>query len=351
MLRRLLLAVLVTVPGGLLGAESASPRPDWIENLPDGAGRLYALGTSDLGGNEGESITRAADRARLEVVTRLRATVQGRTSVTTRTSELQQGSAKSAVGDRQVRAEVSVGARAEDLPGLVVERTHTDRAARTVYALAYLDLTLAKGGLAARLDQVTAGRTRVGNELSRKARWRLRKIQEELNRVDESIALLAVTGVGLDLRPTLQAERAVLDKCLQRLESRPLPPLDLAKTTMGLHANVDFPPGIQTYLEAQITDCGLIYRNLNTDLVVELTFTGGSQGPEFIFVDANPYSGVNYRTEAQMTILEGQGMALTRPVPLQLSQSGSPEGMVNQFRRLFERRMPKLVAEALTELR
>jgi len=104
-------------------------------------------------------------------------------------------------------------------------------------------------------------------------------------------------------------------------------------------------------LEAQITDCGLIYRNLNPDLVVELTFTGGSQGPEFIFVDANPYSGVSYRTEAQMTILEGQGMALTRPVPLQLSQSGSPEGMVNQFRRLFEHRMPKLVAEALTELR
>jgi len=350
MLRRLLLAVLVIVPGGSLGAQPASARPDWIETLPEGAGRLYAMGTSELGGNEGESITRASDRARLEVVTRLRATVHGRTSVTTRTSELQQGSARAAVGDRQVRDEVSVGARAEDLPGLVVEHTYSDRKARTVYALAYLDLALAKSGLAARLDQVRAGRVRVGGELSRKARWRLRKIQEDLNRVDESIALLAVTGVGLDLRPALEAERAALDKSLERLESRPLPPMDLAKTTMGLRANVDFPPGIQTYLEAQITDCGLIYRNLNPDLVVDLTFTGGSQGPEFIFVDANPYSGVSYRTEATMTIREGQGMALTRPVALQLSQAGSPEGMVNQFRRLFERRMPKLVAEALTEL-
>jgi len=350
MLRRLLLAVLAAVLGGSLGAQSVPARPDWIENLPGGAGRLYAMGTSDLGGSEGESITRASDRARLEVVTRLRATVRGRTSVTTRTSELARGSAKSGAADRQVRDEVSVGARAEDLPGLVVEHTYTDRPARTVYALAYLDLALAQSGLAARLDQVRAGRTRVGGEWSRKARWRLRKLQQDLNRVDESIALLAVTGVGLDLRPALQTERAALDQALQRLEGKPLPPIDLAKTTMGLRANVDFPPGIQAYLESQITDCGLIYRNLNPDLVVDLSFSGGSQGPEFIFVDADPYSGINYRTEAKMTILEGQGMALTRPVPIQLSQAGSPEGMVNQFRRVFERRLPKLVAEAVAEL-
>jgi len=42
------------------------------------------------------------------VVTRLRATVQGRTSVTTRTSELQREGAKTVgAGERQVRAAVA----------------------------------------------------------------------------------------------------------------------------------------------------------------------------------------------------------------------------------------------------
>jgi len=221
---------------------------------------------------------------------------------------------------------------------------------RTVYALAYLDLALARTGLAARLDQARDSRLRIGLETSRKARWRLRRLQEDLNRIDESIGLLAVTGSGQDLRPTLQSERAALDKGLQRLEGKELPPMDLAKTTMGLRANVKLPQGIQAYLEAQIVQCGLLVRNLNPDLILDLTFSGGDQGAEFIFTDMEPYVGVSYRTEAQMTILEGGGAALTRPALLQVGPLGSPDGMVNQFRRLFERRLPRLIAEVQSEL-
>jgi hypothetical protein len=357
MLRRLLLAVLVALPGGGLGAQgvrlpAAGPaKPDWIENLPEVPGRLYAMGTAELSGTEGDAIARASDRARLGVVSRLRATVKGRTSVTTRTSELQQpGGKASGAGERQVRDEVSVGAAVEDLPGLVVERTHSDPVGRTVYALAYLDLAVARGALAARLDQAKASRIRVGDELSRKARWRLRKLQDELGRIDGAITLLAFTGTGLELRPALQTERGAVDKALQRLENKDLPPMDLSRTAMGLRANVEFPPGIQAYLESQILECGLVYRNLNPDLILSFTFAGGARGPEFIYVDVAPYSGVTYQLDAKMVILEGEGLAITRPVPLQLSQSDSPEGMVNQFRRLFERRLPKLVAEVVTEV-
>jgi hypothetical protein len=126
--------------------------------------------------------------------------------------------------------------------------------------------------------------------------------------------------------------------------------MDLSRTAMGLRANVEFPPGIQAYLESQILECGLVYRNLNPDLILSFTFAGGARGPEFIYVDVAPYSGVTYQLDAKMVILEGEGLAITRPVPLQLSQSDSPEGMVNQFRRLFERRLPKLVAEVVTEV-
>jgi len=347
-MRWLMLALLVALPSG---AQGPAERPGWIAALPGQPGRLYAMGTAELARNEGEAITRASDRARLEVVTRLRATVKGQTSVTTRTSETQQAGAKATgSGDRQVRDEVSVGARAEDLPGLVVEATYADAASRTVYALAYLDLAQARTALEARLDQARDGRLRVGDELTRKARWRLRKLQEDLNRIDESISLLAATGSGADLRPALQGERKGLDKALQRFDGKVLPPLDLARTTMSLRTNVRLPPGLQAYLESQIIQCGLLVRSLDADLVLNLTFAGGTQGPEFIFTDMDLYSGVTYRTEAQMNILEGGGAALTRPVPIQVGQAGSPDGMVNQFRRLFERRLPRLIGEVQTEL-
>lgn len=349
-MRGLLLAALVVLPAGLEAQTAAPARPAWVATLPDQAGRLYALGTAQLAGSESDAINRASDRARLEVVTRLRATVRGRTSVTVRTSETRQAGAASGAGVRQVRDEMSVGADAEDLPGLVVEGTYTDRPARTVYALAYLDLAQARSAMADRLDQAREYRLRVGDEWSRKARWRLRKVQEDLNRVDGSIALLAATGTGQDLRPGLQAERAALDKALQAFEAKPLPPLDLSRTTMGLRSNVNLPLGVQAYLEAQIGACGLQYRNLNPDLILNLTFSGGAKGPEFISVDTDIYAGVTYRTDAQMMILEGGGTALTRPVSIQLDQPGSPEGMVDQFRRLFERRLPRLVGEVQAEL-
>ena len=376
MFRKLLLAGLVALPGWAQAqvkvppppppqaqavprpAAGDSAKPAWIEILPQAPGRLYALGTAELGASEGAAIARAADRARLEVVTRLRATVRGSTSVTTRTSEGQQGGGKAAgSGDRQVRDEVNVGAQAEDLPGLVVERTFADPPGRTAYALAFLDLGLARDTLAARLEQLRDTRVRVGDELSRKARWRLRKVQEDLNRLDETIGLLAVTGAGLDLRPALQTERAAVEKRLGQMEGKALPPLDLARTTMGLRSNVTLPLGVAAYLEAQIGECGLVHRDLNPDLILDLTFSGGSQGPEFIFADMDIYQGVSYRLEVQMTILAGgtaglggRGTALTRSVPIQVSQSDSPEGMVEQFRRQFERRLPKLVADVVNEL-
>ena len=352
MVPRAMLAVLVTV-GGCIAQVPAPARPGWIETLPEAPGKLYALGTASLGGNEGEAINRASDRARLELAARLRATVRGSTSVTTRSSELQREGLKS-VGsqDRQVRDEVSVGAKAEDLPGLAVERTFSDPSGRTVYALACLDLGQAQSTLAARLDQLRERRIRIGAELSLRARWRLRTLQADLARLDESIGLLALTGTGLGLRPQLQSERVLVADRLAQMEGKALPALDLAKTTVALRVNVDLPPAIVAYLEAQIRECGLLNRNLDPDLVLELSFAGGTQGPELIAADMDLYQGIRYRIEARMTILDGEGgTALTRPVPLQLIQYGSPEGMINDFRRLFERRLPRLIAEVQAELR
>ena len=76
--------------GGQSPAPTAESRPAWISVLPDAPGRLYAVGTADLGASETEARTRASDRARIEVVSRLRATVKGETAVLTQTHEAAQ---------------------------------------------------------------------------------------------------------------------------------------------------------------------------------------------------------------------------------------------------------------------
>ncbi len=326
-------------------------RPAWVERLPETSGRLYALGTADLAVPEGQAIARASDRARLEVVTRLRATVQGRTRVATRTAEVTREGQAAGSGERVVREEVTVGARAEDLPGLVVEQTFTDAGARTVYALAYLDLAQARTSLASRLERVREVRTRLGPEPSRKVLWKLRKLTLDLDRLDESIALLAVTGVGADLRATLQSERAAVDLRLDQVNRADLPPVDFSKMAMSIRSNVDLPPGVASYLKSQVTVCGLIARELDPDMVLDLAFSGGARGPEFIFSHMDVYSGVTYRMEARLTLAEGGGAPLTRTVPIVIVQGDSPEGMVNQFRRQIERWLPRLLGEFKAEMK
>ena len=351
MFGRIGLAALLVVPGAAQGIPPAG-RPDWIQTLPEVPGKLYALGTADLGAHEGEAIRQASDRARLEVVARLRATVHGLTRITTRTSETKAaGGNLQAAGDRQVRDEVLIEARAEDLPGLVVERTYPDSRARTAYALACLDLGQARGTLAARLERIHQRRTRLGGEWTRKARWRLRRIKDDLDRLDASVGLLASAGAGQDLRPALMEEQAAVDQRLDDFEGRSLPPLDLASTATNLQANVELPDGVAAYLESRISECGLLFRNLNPDLTVSLTFKGDSRGPAFIYAEMDVYAGLNYRMEAQLAILDDEGTPLTRPVTLQVIQAETPEGMVDQFRRQFERRLPRLVAEVQAQFR
>ena len=336
----------------LLSLQAPAPvRPGWVERLPEAPGRLYALGTADLGSQEGQAITRAGERARLEVVARLRATVKGQTSVATQTRETQETGQKAVgTGIREVRDDVSVGVRAEDLPGLVVEQTFTDPGAGTVYALAYLDLAQAQTTLGSRLDRIREARVRQDREVTRRALWKLRKLTMDLDRLEESIGLVALAGLAADLRPALQKERAAVDKRLDELNGADLPPVDFSRTAMAVRANVDLPLGVETYLKTQVGACGLIARDMNPDLVLDLTFSGGPKGPDFIYPDMDVYSGLSYRLEAKLTITEAGGAPLTRSVPIAIVQGASPEGMVNQFRRQIERWLPRLLAEFKAEM-
>ena len=118
-----------------------------------------------------------------------------------------------------------------------------------------------------------------------------------------------------------------------------------AKVTVGLRANLELPPGLEAYLAAQVTACGVLYRDLNPDLRVELNFAGGGRGPELILTDLDLYQGLSYRLEVSLKLTDGAGLALGRPATIQIVQSGSPEGLLNELRKQLERRLPRLFAD------
>lgn len=356
-----MLPVLLLSSVCLLSGSHASPqgqvveqvhRPDWVESLPEVPGRFYALGMADLGLSEAQSLKLAGDRARLEVVARLRTSIQGRTATLTCTTETRrEGAASTGYGERSTQEEVKVRAQAEDLPGLVVERTHQDPRSRTAYALAYLDLAQARRALTSRLEAAVEARQRVGEEATRLARWQLRRVQGDLNHLDELSGLMASAGGFAPYRMDLEKVRVVVVTRLAQLEAIDLPPMELANSSMSLRVNLDLPNGIQDNLEACLAALGPKHRKTGADFLLDLTFGGGDKGPEFLFTEMSFASGVIYRLQADLRILEARGTPLTKSTTLSLSQVGKPEGLVEQFRRAFERKLSRLLDELQAELR
>jgi len=330
-------------------ASTAIQRPGWIEQLPTGPGRIYALGTADLSPSspEGRALAQASDRARLEVIARLRVSVKGETSTTARTTQLGSGGRSYGYGDRSSRDTVKVGTQAEDLPGLSVEQTYVDASSHTAYALAVLDLGLAETSLQVRLRGLENSRRNLEGERSRPARWRLRRLQGDLSRLAELASLLALEAMG----DRIQSERTMVEKRLAALEAEELPPLDLAKCAMALRPNITLPPALDAFLSSRITETGLKLRDAGADFRLELTFNGPSQGPALIFAEPQFVGTILYRIEASAQITDAGGVVLAKAPPISLCQEGSAEGLTTQFQRQFERRWGMLMDQLLGELK
>lgn len=329
-------------------APTGVQRPVWIEQLPQEPGRVYALGTADLGLtlSEGRALAQASDRARLEVIARLRVSVKGQTSTSSRTTQVGSGGSTYGYGDRTTRDTVQVGAQAEDLPGLTVVQTFVDTACRTAYALAVLDLGQAQASLQGRLATLESNERSLEKERSRRARWRLRKLQGDLARLGELSSLLSLEP----LQGRTHVARELVDKRLAALEAADLPPLELRKCAMALHPNVALPIALEEFLSSQITETGLKCREAGADFRLELTFSGGSKGPAFIYAEPQFVGTILYRLEATAQITDAGGVVLAKAPPISFSQEGTAEGMTTQFQRQFERRWGMLLDQLLAEL-
>lgn len=333
-------------------AQSPVTRPDWVETLPRVPGRIHALGQADLGTSEAQAVTQAGERARLEVVARLRSTVKGQTVIQTQSVTTQAtGEARGAgYGEKRVADTVSVSAQAEDLPGLSVERTFVDPGARVVYALAALDLEQATHALAGRLDRIRALRERAEGEDSRPARWRIRKARTDLDLLEAQWALLSPAGLAPALQEGIALERGKVDRRFAKLQGASLPSLKLESLGVALRCNVDLPPNLQTWMETQVKASGLKLRDAGADFILELTCQGGSKGPELLFAEVQLLGPLLYRIEGRLQLRDARGLDIGRPLPISLAQEDRAEGLLEAFQKLYRRRMEDLVEQLRREL-
>ena len=177
-------------------------RPSWIEVLPQQQGRIYAVGLAPFAPNQAQAVKQASQNARVEVVTRLRASVKGETNIKSSASfQRQLGGGTTGKSQQQIAQDSQITTQALELPGLGIEETWVDQSSRTAYALAFLDVAAAERELQSRLSSVrkdAALNVTPSDDLRERIRaiQRMRKGQEELKRID-ALATTLIAG-GLD---------------------------------------------------------------------------------------------------------------------------------------------------------
>jgi hypothetical protein len=266
--------LLMLVPAVVLQAAPMA-RPMWISVLPVQGGRVYGLGLAPLA-TDAETLRSAADNARADVITRLRANVKADTRITTVSNESRSTGA-AATGSRTQNTEVGtqVQAQATDLPGLVVQETFLDRPGRTGYALAYLDLDICQRELRTRLDNLMADLAADRGETGTRARLvavqALKKTHGELLRLDDMAGLLS--GGGGD--PGLRSEvlKARLDTERQLVAAR-------AALTFGLSRSpgVELDPDVQDVVRTCVLKEGMGWSDRDPVFTITLRAQNGGSG-------------------------------------------------------------------------
>jgi hypothetical protein len=198
-------------------------KPMWITALPEQAGRIYAMGIAPVAPSEAQAMTSAAQNARGEVLSRLRASVKAETNISTRaTMSKELGGRTTATSEQQVGQTTRIQASATELPGLVVEETWVDVKGATAYALAYLDVPVAERELRARFtaqknDLFQEGDTPTAPRERMRMLNRLKNAQVELAKLDDMAALIAAGGGDPGLRGQIRAGKLSVDRQMDQL--------------------------------------------------------------------------------------------------------------------------------------
>jgi len=192
-------------------------RPPWIEVLPQQQGRIYAVGVAPLGASQAQALKQAGQNARIELASRLRATVKGETTIHSQSTQQRElGGLASASSQQKVTQDSKIATQIAELNGLSISETWTDSEGATVYALACLDVAAAMGNLQGRADAVRKGQLSLDAgadpRLAARAALQIRKGREEVARLDELATPVIDAGGDPAFRTQLQSLRSDLDR-------------------------------------------------------------------------------------------------------------------------------------------
>lgn len=269
-----LLALALAVPQVL--AAQGAVKPMWIQSLPSQPGRIYAMGLAVFAPSEAQALKQAQTNARTEVLLRLRASVKSQTDIkSTAAVQRQSGQAATGSSSSRVAQDNRIATSAVDLPGLVVEETWADQAGRTAYALAYLDIAVAERELRNRFGALKTDLAQENPEGGPRERLRalqrMKKGQEELNRLDDMAGLIAAGGGDPELRSQVRAQKLAMDRQLDQLR---------ASLTFCIAGDKDMGVGadMTSIVRNAVLRQGLGWAEQGGEFTLQLRYQGDRQG-------------------------------------------------------------------------
>nr|WP_320131920.1 hypothetical protein [uncultured Holophaga sp.] len=269
------LALALCVPGVVMA--QGLIQPIWVQTLPSAPGRVYAMGLAPVTTGDAQAVRQATQNARVEVISRLRSSVKGSTSLSSHAEVQRQGGQKATGSSTQILDQSStIQTQAVELPGLAVEETWVDRKGSTAYALAYLDVPAAEGELRNRfeslrhdlaLDSGTSGAPR--ERLKRLQA--LRSAQAEMDRLDDLAGLISAGGGDPSLRRSVRDQKLAVDRLLDRLRN---------SLTLCIAGDRDLGTGgdIANLVRNAVLKQGLGWQERSAEFTLKLRFQGNRQG-------------------------------------------------------------------------
>jgi len=289
-------------------------RPTWIDVLPQQSGKVYAVGAAALGENSALALKQASQNARLELATRLRASVKGETNLKSQMSvQRELGGATTASSKQQMAQDSRITTQISELTGLGIAESWTDPNGKTIYALACLDVSAAMGSLKSRADAVKSGF--VGGEAgitdpreAAKAALRLRKGRSEAIHLEELSTPLIEAGGDPDFRTQVQNFQADIDRRADLLRG---------SLTLGVENAANLQPELVATLRAAAQQQGFGWVDGKGLLTVRVQL---------------PTVSAHAKASRQWWITEEESDFITAKGTIQLSlvdRSGNPRGTAN----------------------
>jgi hypothetical protein len=290
---------LLLVPALLLAAPA---KPSWVTTLPEFPGKVYGIGVASATNTRALAMQKASDDARVDVLKRLGVTIQADDTIHTGYRQdlavTAKGRTETASKSTDRQSMVVIHVQATDIPGLSVETTYLDEAgpSPTVYALAYLDVTVATREVQARYDTVVANLgSDTGDDLRAKIhRTRVIKTAlDDLGRLEDLYALIRTAGADASLGEAITKVRLKTEREREDLRRA---------LTFGMPPNPEVPVNddVRGTVRTAFLNEGLGWSDHNPDLAVAMRVRTAQNG-----VQVGPRRWWDYNRSADFIIAQG----------------------------------------------